>query len=82
MIVNRSNLTNVFINLKTTFNKAFDAAPALWQQTTMLITSGSGQNDYSWLSRFPKMRKWKWKPRKLPVTFPMVTNRIRRHFDR
>jgi phage major head subunit gpT-like protein len=58
MLVNKTNLTAVFITLKTTFNKAFDAAPALWQKTTMLVPSGSGQNDYTWLSRFPKMRKW------------------------
>ena len=58
MIVNAANLSAIFINLKTTFNKAFDAAPSLWQRTTMLVPSGSRQNDYSWLSRFPKMRKW------------------------
>ena len=58
MLVNKSNLTAVFITLKTTFNKAFDAAPSLWQKTTMLVPSGSGQNDYTWLSRFPKMRQW------------------------
>jgi len=58
MIVNRANIESVFINLKTTFNKAFDAAPAVWQKTTMLVPSGSGQNDYAWLSRFPKMIKW------------------------
>jgi phage major head subunit gpT-like protein len=58
MLVNKANLTAVFINLKTTFNKAFDAAPSLWEKTTMLVPSGSKQNDYSWLSRFPKMRKW------------------------
>jgi len=58
MLVNKSNLTAVFINLKTTFNKAFEAAPSLWEQTAMRIPSGSSQNDYSWLSRFPKMRKW------------------------
>ena len=58
MLVNKANIEAVFINLKTTFNKAFDAAPAIWQRTTMLVPSGSGQNDYTWLSRFPKMRKW------------------------
>ena len=58
MIVNKANLTAVFINLKTTFNKAFDAAPSLWEKTTMKVPSGSSQNDYTWLSRFPKMRKW------------------------
>jgi len=58
MLVNKSNLELVFINLKTTFNKAFDAAPSLWQKTTMLVPSGSSQSDYGWLSRFPRMRKW------------------------
>lgn len=58
MLVNKSNLTAIFINLKTTFNKAFDAAPSIWEKTTMRIPSGSSQNDYSWLSRFPKMVKW------------------------
>jgi len=58
MLVNKANLTAVFITLKTTFNKAFDAAPALWEKTTMKVPSGSSQNDYSWLSRFPKMIKW------------------------
>jgi len=58
MLINRSNLEQVFINLKTTFNKAFEAAPTLWEATTMLVPSGSGQNDYGWLSRFPRMRKW------------------------
>lgn len=58
MIVNAANISAVFINLKTTFNKAFDSAPAIWPKTTMLVPSGGSQNDYSWLSRFPKMRKW------------------------
>jgi len=58
LLVNKNTLSNVFINLKTTFNKAFDAAPSDWQQTAMLVPSGSSQNDYSWLSRFPRMRKW------------------------
>jgi phage major head subunit gpT-like protein len=58
MLINKSNLEAVFINLKTTFNKAFEAAPTLWQATTMLIPSGSSQNNYNWISRFPKMQKW------------------------
>lgn len=58
MLVNAANLTAVFINIKTVFNKAFDAAPSDWQETTMLVPSGSSQNNYNWLSRFPKMRRW------------------------
>lgn len=58
MLINRENLTGVFINLKTTFNKAFDAAPSQWEQSAMLVPSGSSQNNYDWLDRFPKMRQW------------------------
>lgn len=58
MLVNKSVLVGVFTNLKTTFNKAFDAAPSVWPMIAMLVPSTSKQNDYSWLSRFPKMRKW------------------------
>ncbi len=58
LLVNRETIKNVFINLKTTFNKAFEGAPSDWEKTAMLVPSGSSQNDYSWLSRFPRMRKW------------------------
>lgn len=58
MLVNKASIVAVFTTLKTTFNNAFDAAPSQWQQTAMLVPSGSGQNDYTWLSLFPKMRKW------------------------
>jgi phage major head subunit gpT-like protein len=58
MIINRNNLEAVFLNLKTTFNKAFEEAPSIWQQTTMLVPSGSAVSNYNWLSRFPKMREW------------------------
>lgn len=58
LIVNAATLSNVFTNIKTTFHKAFDAAPSQWQQTAMLVQSTGKQNDYSWLSSFPRMRKW------------------------
>lgn len=58
MLVNASSLSAVFLNLKTEFNRAFDAAPSVWQQVAMRAPSGSAQNDYKWLSDFPKMRKW------------------------
>ena len=58
LLINKSTLTAVFTNLKTTVNKAFEAAPSDWEKTAMLVPSGSSQNDYAWLSMFPKMRKW------------------------
>lgn len=58
LLVNAANLSEIFKNLRATFNKAFDAAESQWQMTAMRVPSGARQNDYSWLSRFPKMRKW------------------------
>jgi phage major head subunit gpT-like protein len=58
MIVNRDNLSVIFINLKTIFNNAFAAAPGVWEQIAMKVPSTGSQNDYKWLSNFPRMRKW------------------------
>lgn len=57
-LVNKDTISNVFISLKTSFNNAFNAAPTVWQKIAMLVTSTTKQNDYAWLSKFPKMRKW------------------------
>lgn len=58
MIVNRETLKAVFVNLKTSFQNAFDAAPAQWEKIAMKVPSTSKSNDYHWLSNFPRMRKW------------------------
>lgn len=58
MIVNKSALDAVFLGLRTLFNNAFAAAPSQWEQTAMKVVSTTSQNQYDWLSMFPKMRKW------------------------
>lgn len=58
MLVNKETVSNLFISLKTTFNNAFSAAPTVWDKIAMKVPSTTGQNDYAWLSKFPKMRKW------------------------
>ena len=58
MIVNASIMSAVFTNLRTDFNQAFAAAPSQWAKVAMKVPSGSSQNDYKWLSAFPKMRRW------------------------
>jgi phage major head subunit gpT-like protein len=58
MVINAATLSNIFINLKTTFNKAFDSAPTFWHKVAMLVPSTSKTNDYKWLANFPRMRKW------------------------
>lgn len=58
MIINAAVISSVFVNLKTTFNKAFTEAPSIWDKIAMKVTSTGSQNDYAWLENFPKMRRW------------------------
>jgi len=58
MLVNKSAISAVFTGLKTMFNNAFDAAPGIWEKIAMKVTSTGSQNDYAWLSNFPRMQKW------------------------
>lgn len=58
MLVNASNLKTIFVNLKTIFNSAFDAAPSQFREIAMVVPSTGKQNDYAWLSGFPRMQKW------------------------
>ena len=58
MIVNKSALDGVFFNLKTTYNRALQAAEPEWNKIAMMVSSGSSENRYKWMERFPAMRKW------------------------
>lgn len=58
LLVNRESIGSAFISIKTLFNNAFAAAPSVWQKIAMRVPSTTGQNDYAWLSKFPKMRRW------------------------
>ncbi|MES9873151.1 MAG: Mu-like prophage major head subunit gpT family protein [Candidatus Sedimenticola sp. 6PFRAG7] len=58
LLVNKEAVSAAFVTIKTLFNKAFEATPDEWSDTTMLVKSTSSENTYKWLSRFPKMQKW------------------------
>lgn len=58
LLVNKDTLSNIFTGLKTIFNNALKAMPGSWQTTAMEVPSTGAGEDYAWLSRFPKMRKW------------------------
>ncbi|MCX7172601.1 MAG: Mu-like prophage major head subunit gpT family protein [Proteobacteria bacterium] len=58
MLVGKESLASVFTGLKTLFNNALKAQPGNWQATTMEVPSSGAGEDYAWLERFPKMRKW------------------------
>lgn len=58
MLVNKSSLNQVFTGIKTVFNNALKAETSDWMDTGMRVPSSTKMEDYAWLSRFPKMRKW------------------------
>lgn len=58
MLVNRESINDFFIGLKTIFHNTLKALPGNWQATAMEVPSTGAGEDYAWLSRFPKMRKW------------------------
>lgn len=58
LLVNKASLSALFTGLKTIFNNALKAMPGSWQATAMEVSSTGAGEDYAWLSRFPKFRKW------------------------
>ena len=58
MIVNKDSIASVFTGLKAIFNNTLKAQTGNWQLTAMEVPSDTAGEDYAWLSRFPKFRKW------------------------
>lgn len=58
MIINKAALDSVFRALRTLYHNAFEKIEPQWQKIAMKVPSNTKTNDYKWLSRFPKMRKW------------------------
>ena len=58
MLINKSALDSVFKALSTLFHNAFKAVEPQWNKVAMLVPSTTKTNDYKWLSKIPKMRKW------------------------
>lgn len=58
MLVNAGTIKAIFLNLKTTFNNTFAAAPSQWEKIAMKVPSTGRLNTYTWLSTFPRMKKW------------------------
>lgn len=58
LLVNKDSLTSLFTGLKTIFHNTLKAQTGVWQATAMEVQSDAAGEDYAWLSRFPKFRKW------------------------
>ena len=58
MIVNAASLVAIERNLRATFNNVLGRAETYWADVATPITSTTKIEDYGWLGRFPKMRRW------------------------
>ncbi len=59
MLINRENMSALFKNIKTTFQKALGEATPVWPEVASEIASTSSMNDYSWIKdNWPGLRKW------------------------
>lgn len=58
MIINQQNLTGLYQSVKTTFKDAYDNTPSVLDKLATTVVSGTREEQYAWLGRFPKMREW------------------------
>lgn len=58
LLVNKTTLDSLFTGLKTIFHNTLKAQAGTWAATAMEVPSSAAGEDYAWLSRFPKFRKW------------------------
>ncbi len=58
MIINRTNLNNVFTAFKTMFNTAFGGAQSNYLDIAMKVSSATREETYAWLGAWPGIREW------------------------
>lgn len=58
MIINKANLTALFVAFKAAFNQGLGAADSQYERIATVVPSTTGIEEYGWLGKFPKMREW------------------------
>jgi phage major head subunit gpT-like protein len=58
MQVNGTTLRNLYVAFVALYAQAFASATTQWQKIATLVPSSTKENEYGWLGKFPKMRKW------------------------
>ncbi len=58
MLVNKTNLGQLFQGFNTAFNKGLDSANSHFQEVAMVMPSKAAEETYAWLGQFPKLREW------------------------
>jgi len=58
MDITNSNLSALFVAIKTAFNKGLKRNQTYWQRVATEMPSSTGSNKYTWLGEFPSLREW------------------------
>lgn len=58
MIVNKGNLTALFVAFKAAFAGGLGQAPTQYAQIATTVPSATASEEYGWLGAFPNVREW------------------------
>lgn len=58
MIINKGNLTALFVAFKAAFAAGLRQAPSQYQSLVTVVPSSTSAEEYGWLGAFPNMREW------------------------
>lgn len=58
MIINRTNIANLQVGYRSTFQKAFSAGETLYTRVSTVVPSSTATEAYPWLGQLPRIREW------------------------
>lgn len=58
MLINKSNLSQLFNGFNSAFNKGLDGANSHYKDISMTIPSSGSEETYGWLGQLPRLREW------------------------
>lgn len=58
MIINQSNLNNMYVGFSAIFNAAFSGAATFFRRVAMVVPSSTAIMDYKFMLQFPQLREW------------------------
>ena len=58
MIINKGNLTALFVAFKAAFAAGLGQAPSQYDRIATTVPSSTSAEEYGWLGAFPNMREW------------------------
>ncbi|GLK85692.1 Mu-like prophage major head subunit gpT family protein [Ancylobacter defluvii] len=58
MIINRANLSNLYVGFNAAFQRGLGQAAPMWERIATRVTSTTKTEEYGWIGKIPNMREW------------------------